>query len=170
MNEDSRAVRQAETVASERLASSPGLDYTMLENDRTRPPSKPPLWPQSGRNYHIIPAVRARFTRCFEHDLRANPLLRVFTVKNAVCDESSATTYGVFAFDFFYYASPEWSCSNCRGLDGAQLDAQRSWRFPQIPVIILAPGDHAWTGRQLRGWRARFAPIGKVSNVGLFSI
>ena len=46
--------------------------------------------------------------------VRAAPLVRVkvkITVKNAVCEESSATAYGVFDREFGF-RSHEWSCSS----------------------------------------------------------
>ena len=45
--------------------------------------------------------------------VRAAPLVRVkvkFTVKNAVCEESSAIAYGVFDCEFAYH-SHQWICS-----------------------------------------------------------
>ncbi len=53
-----------------------------------------------------------------------------FTGKNAVCEESSATAYGVFDCEF-YYDSHDWSCSKrakITGRNGEAIEGEKSER------------------------------------------
>ncbi len=36
------------------------------------------------------------------------------------------------------------------------------WALPNKPLLVLAPGEHAWTSPLLARWRARFETLGKV--------
>ncbi len=44
-----------------------GIKETTTITQRTFP--KPPMWPQFGRNFHIIQVMWGRFSRCFENGL-----------------------------------------------------------------------------------------------------
>ena len=74
--------------------------------------------------------------RRLEADLtqvRAAPLVRVkvkITVKNAVCEESSATANGAFDCEFVF-GSDEWSCSQRR---------KSHWQVRAAPAVRLERG------------------------------
>ncbi len=77
--------------------------------------------------------------------VRAAPLVRAkvkITVKNVVCEESSASTYGVFDWEFGF-DSQEWSCSHdpkrTSMTPGMQVRVVNSYAATALSVLVIFP-------------------------------
>jgi predicted esterase len=37
-----------------------------------------------------------------------------------------------------------------------------TWSFPELPIVLLAPGEYSWNSNHLKGWKEHFSLLGKV--------